>query len=72
MTKKFKMEGLDCANCALKMEQLIGKIPGVRSASINFMMQKLTIDADEGDFAAIIPEAKKACKKVDSCCEILA
>ena len=41
MKKKFKMEELDCANCAAKMEAAIRKIPGVRDASMNFMTQKL-------------------------------
>ena len=42
MKKKFKMENLDCANCAAKMEAAIKKIPGVQDASMNFMTQKLT------------------------------
>ncbi|MBQ3817282.1 MAG: heavy-metal-associated domain-containing protein [Clostridia bacterium] len=71
MKKKFKVEELDCANCAAKMEELIKKIPGVNDASINFMMQKLTIDADDTRFDEIIIEAQKACAKVDSDCKII-
>ena len=41
MKKKFKVENLDCAHCAAKMEEAIKKIPGVEDAVMNFMMQKL-------------------------------
>ena len=47
MKKKFKMVDLDCANCAAKMEDAIKKIDGVNDATVSFMMQKLTIDADD-------------------------
>ena len=71
MKKKFKMEELDCANCAAKMEALIKKIPGVRDASKNFMTQKLTLDADDERFDEILAEAQKCCDKVDRGCRIL-
>ena len=71
MKKKFKMEELDCANCAAKMEEAIKKIPGVNDASINFVMQKLTIDAEDGRFDEIMAEAQKACSKVESDCRIV-
>lgn len=65
MKKKLKMENIDCAHCAQKMEDLISKIDGVKSARINFMLQKLTLDADEDRFDEIIEEARKAVKTVD-------
>ena len=71
MTKKFKMQDLDCANCAAKMEMLIKKIPGVEDASMNFMMQKLTLTAPEDRFEEIVREAQKVCTKVDDGCRIL-
>lgn len=71
MKKTFKMQDLDCANCAAKMENAIRKIAGVQSASVNFMTQKLIIEADEADFSRIVQEAKKAVSKVDSDCSIL-
>lgn len=71
MTKKFRMQDLDCANCAAKMETLIRKIPGVEDASMNFMMQKLTLTADDDRFEEIVREAQKVCTKVDSGCVIL-
>ena len=71
MIKKYKMENLDCAVCAAKMEDEIKKISGVKSASISFISQKLTIEADEGDFDAILEKAQKACRKVDAEAEII-
>ena len=71
MKKKFKMEELDCANCAAKMEALIKKIPGVRDASMNFMTQRLTLDADDERFDEILAEAQRCCDRVDRGCRIL-
>ena len=71
MKKKFKMEELDCANCAAKMEALIKKIPGVHDANMNFMTQKLTLDADDDRFDEVLAEAQKCCGKVDKGCRIL-
>ena len=53
MKKKFKLQDLDCANCAAKMEDGIKKIPGVLDASVSFMMQKMTIEAEEDQFDRI-------------------
>ena len=70
MKKTFKMIDLDCANCAAKMEAAIKKIDGVEDATVSFMTQKLTIQADDARFDAIVQEAVKACKKVEPDCEI--
>lgn len=71
MKKVFKMEDLDCANCAAKMESAISKIEGVNSASISFIMQKLTIDLDEAREKEIMDEAVKICKKIEPDCRIV-
>ena len=71
MKKKFKMENLDCANCAAKMEDLIRKIPGVREANMNFMTQKLSLDAEDERFDEILAEAQKCCDRVDKGCRIV-
>lgn len=57
MKKKFKLTDLDCANCAAKMEAAIKKIEGVSDASVSFLMQKMTIEADEERFDAIMKES---------------
>ncbi len=71
MKKTFKMIDLDCANCAAKMEAAIKKIDGVQDATVSFMTQKLTIQADDARFDAVVQEAVKACKKVEPDCEIV-
>ena len=71
MKKTFKMVDLDCANCAAKMERAIQGIDGVTSASVSFMTQKLTLEADDARFDEIVKQAVKACKKVEPDCEIL-
>ena len=71
MKKKFKLENLDCANCAAKMEAAIRKLPGVNDASVSFLAQKLTLDADDERFEEILDQAVKICKKVEPDCKIL-
>lgn len=71
MKKVFKLEDLDCANCAAKMERAIKKIDGVVSATVSFMSQKLTLEADDARFDAIMKEVIKACKKIEPDCVIV-
>ena len=71
MKKKFNLQDLDCANCAAKMEEAIKKIDGVNDASVNFMNQKMTVDADDARFDAIMDEIVKVCAKVEPDCVIL-
>ena len=71
MKKKFKLEDLDCANCAAKMEDAIKKIPGVNDASVSFMTQKMIVDAEDEKFDAIMDEVVKVCAKVEPDCKIL-
>ena len=71
MKKSFKMIDLDCANCAAKMETAIKKIDGVKNASVGFMTQKMTIEADDDRFDDIVIEAVNVCKKVEPDCEIV-
>ena len=71
MKKKFKMEDLDCANCAAKMEDAIKKIDGVTKASVSFMTQKMVIEADDARFDEIMKEVVSVCAKVEPDCKIL-
>lgn len=71
MKKTFKMVDLDCAHCAAKMEDGIKKIPGVKDASVNFLMQKVTVEADDERFEAVMQEAAKVCRKVEPDCRIV-
>lgn len=72
MKKIYKLEDLDCAHCAAKMEKAIAKLSGVESASISFLSQKLTITFQDGaDIDAIMKEAAAICKKVEPDCRII-
>ena len=71
MKKTFKLIDLDCANCAAKMEAAIKKLDGVADASVSFMTQKMTIDADDARFDDIMKQVVKACKRVEPDCEIV-
>ena len=57
MKKTFKLIDLDCANCAAKMEDAIRRIDGVTAVTVSFMTQKLTLEAEDSRFDAILKEA---------------
>ena len=65
MKRAFKLQELDCANCAAKMERAAAKIEGVKSVSINFMSQKLILEADEENFNNVLDEVEKVMKTVE-------
>lgn len=71
MKKAFKLEDLDCANCAAKMERAIAKIDGVQSVNVSFIAQKMTIEADEEKFEGIMEQVVKTCRKVEPDCKII-
>ena len=71
MKKTFKLVDLDCANCAAKMEAAVQKIDGVTAASVSFMAQKMTIEADDSRFDEIMKEVVSVCRKVEPDCVIL-
>ena len=70
MRKTYKLIDLDCAHCAAKMEAAIQKIDGVSDASVSFLTQKLTVEAEDGRFEEIMKQVVKACKKVEPDCVI--
>lgn len=71
MKKKIKLKDLDCANCAAKMENAIRGIAGVQDVSVNFMMQKLTLEAPDDRFDEILAEVVRVCAKVEPDCTLL-
>ena len=70
MKKVYRLENLDCANCAAKMEAAIQKLDGVQSATVSFMTQKLTLDADDARFDEILQKVVAAAKKIEPDCEL--
>ena len=70
MKKTYKIE-VDCANCANLMEDTTRKVPGVAGATVNFMMQKMTVEFEDGqDPKTVMKDVLKACRKVEPDCEI--
>lgn len=70
MRKTFKIENLDCANCAAEIENAIRKIDGVAEVSVSFMTQRMIIDAADEEFGRIMDEALKIIRKVEPDCEV--
>lgn len=65
MKKKFILEGLDCANCAAKIEKAINEIDGVKEATVNFMTTKFVIDGEDEKMPMIIETAEKIVKSLE-------
>lgn len=70
MRKVYKLENLDCANCAAKIETAIKEISGIKDASVSFMTQKLMIETDE-DLEKIMADVVKTIDKVEPDCEVI-
>jgi len=71
MKKTYKMNNLDCANCAAKMEHGIKKLDGVVDATVSFFAQKLIIETGEENHGEIMQAVQKIVKKVESGCEVV-
>ena len=71
MRKVYRVEDLDCANCALKIEKGIAALPGVTYACLNFISGRLTVEAAEEEMEAVMKEVAKVCRRVDPGCRII-
>lgn len=71
MRKVFKLDEIDCAVCAGKLEDAIKKLDGVEDAKINFLTQKLTLVADDADFDTVLDTVVKLTASIEPDCEIL-
>lgn len=70
MSKSYGIE-VDCAACALKMEEAARKTAGVSGCTVNFMTQKMLVDFEEGvDRKDVMNAVRKNCKRVESDCEV--
>ena len=63
MKSKFRIKGLDCANCASGLERALNKIDGIENAVISFMTERLEIEYDENNKDEILKRVKKVIKK---------
>ncbi|HAW16104.1 MAG: heavy-metal-associated domain-containing protein [Clostridiales bacterium] len=71
MKKTFELEDLDCAHCAQKMQDAIAKIEGVTSVNVNFLAQKMTLEADDAVFEDVLKKAVKTIAKVEPDCSVI-
>lgn len=71
MKKVFKLENLDCAGCAAKMEEAIQKIEGVTEARVSFLTQRLTLEADNELFDDAVKKAARICRKIEPDCRVV-
>ena len=71
MKKTFKLEDLDCANCAAKMEAAIKKLDGVKDATVSFMTQRMTIEAEDERFDEVVKAAVKCIANVEPDCRVI-
>ena len=71
MKKSIKLEDLDCANCAAKMERAIAALPGVTKVTVSFMAQKMVLEAPDDRFDEILKQVVKTAKKVVPDCTVV-
>ena len=69
--KDIRVRGFRCANCAAKMEEAIKKLPGVKRVSVNFMTQKMILDAEDSQFDEVLKAAVKCIAKVEPDCRVV-
>jgi copper chaperone CopZ len=65
MKKSIKLQDLDCANCAAKIEGVVKKIDGVTGVTVNFLNQKMELEAPDDIFDVVLSEAKKLIHKIE-------
>ncbi len=71
MRKSFRLDEIDCANCALKLQDALAQLEGVESVSVNFLTQKLTLTAADDRFDAVLDQVVKTAARVEPDCEIV-
>lgn len=71
MKRVFRLEDLDCAGCAAKMERLISEIEGVTAVRINFLTQKMTLEAEDAVFDEALKKATKLIRRVEPDCRVI-
>lgn len=71
MKKTYMLEDLECAHCAAKMEEGIAKLDGVISVRVNFLAQKMILEAEDCRFDDVLKEAVKICRRIEPDCTII-
>jgi copper chaperone CopZ len=71
MKKTFVLEDLECAHCAARMGEGIRKLAGVTDVSVNFLAQRLTLEAEDAVFEKVLKEAVKICRRIEPDCTVI-
>lgn len=71
MKKVLRMQDLECANCAAKMEDKIRRLDGVNSVTVSFLMQTMTLDADDAKWDSVVKQAATICRKIEPDCRLM-
>ena len=71
MRKSFKLDEIDCANCARKLQDELAQLDGVDAVSVNFMTQKLTLSAADDRFDDVLERVVALAARVEPDCEIV-
>ncbi len=65
MKQSFRLQGLDCANCAARLERALNKLEGMGHASVNFLAQRLSLEAEDARWEGVLRDAKALVKKLE-------
>lgn len=71
MVKVFKIEDLECAHCAAKMQDAIQKLDGIKSATVSFLAEKITVDVEDDKVEGLGKIINEICKKIEPDCEVI-
>lgn len=71
MRKSFKLDEIDCANCARKLQDELATLDGVDAVSVNFMTQKLTLTAADERFDEVLERVVALTARIEPDCEIV-
>ena len=71
MRKSFRLDEIDCANCARKLQDELATLDGVDAVSVNFLTQKLTLTAADERFNEVLGRVVALVARVEPDCEIV-
>ena len=60
---KYKIEGLDCANCANELEESLRKIDLIENVSISFMTERFSFSCNEDNLNTALKQIKKVIRR---------
>lgn len=66
----YKMQNLDCANCAAKMERAVCKLPEIQSAQVQFITQRMVVETENAPTPELFSKIQKACRHIDADCKV--